>query len=202
MNECNGVAMSEEITTDYCIAGAGPAGAVLASKLAASGKKLVMLEQGPRFTEADRDNMLVQSQETLNDFADYNDDVEAAATTPHTSASHGGQIVEWTAQRLFGVGGTALHFEGIMTRPREDDLQIKTLYGYGRDWPLTYSELEPWLLRAERETGVSGNDDNPYASRRSGPFPMPAHPFSYFDREVFKPALNVWALLDTPVHGR
>ena len=165
-------------------------GVVLACKLAASGKKLVFLEQGPRFTEEDRDRMLFQSQETLNDFADYNDDVEAAAITPHTSASHGDQVVEWAAQRLFGVGGTALHFEGLMFRPREDDLQVKTLYGYGRDWPLTYAKLEPWLLRAERETGVSGKEDNPYTSRRSGPFPMPAHPFSYFDREIFKPALK------------
>jgi choline dehydrogenase-like flavoprotein len=37
---------------------------------------------------------------------------------------------------------------------------------------------------------VAGNDDNPYASARSGPFPMPAHEFSYFDREIFGPALK------------
>lgn len=182
--------MSEEIKADYCIAGAGPAGVVLASKLAASGKMIVVLEQGPRFTEEDRDNILLQSQEMLNDFADYNDNVKPGVVTPHTSSTHGDQVVEWTAQRLFGVGGTALHFDGHMIRPREEDLKVKTLYGYGRDWPLTYAELEPWLLRAERETGVSGNEDNPYASRRSGPFPMPAHAFSYFDREIFKPALK------------
>jgi choline dehydrogenase-like flavoprotein len=50
--------------------------------------------------------------------------------------------------------------------------------------------LEPWLLEAEQETGVSANEDNPYASARSGPFPMPAHPFSYFDREIFSSALK------------
>ncbi len=182
--------MSEEINTDYCIAGSGIAGVMLATKLAASGKRLVLLEQGPRFTERDRSAMLFQSRETLNDFADYNDDVAAAVTTPHSSAAQEGQVVEWTALRLFGVGGTALHFEGIMIRPREDDLQVKTLYGYGRDWPITYTELEPWLLRAEHEVGVSCNDDNPYASDRSGPFPMPAHPFSYFDREIFGSALQ------------
>ncbi len=46
--------MTEQINTDYLVAGSGPAGAVLASKLSASGKKIVLLEQGPRFTEADR----------------------------------------------------------------------------------------------------------------------------------------------------
>ncbi len=182
--------MTEAIDTDYFIAGAGIAGAVLASKLAASGREVVLLEQGPRFTEADRSNMLLQAKETLNDFADYNDDIVTAAVTPSTSAPAGDHVVEWNAVRLFGVGGTALHFEAIMVRPREDDLQVKTLYGYGRDWPITYAELEPWLLGGEHEVGVAGNEDNPYASPRSGPFPMPAHPFSYFDREIFGPALQ------------
>lgn len=182
--------MTEEIKTDYCIAGGGIAGIVLASKLAKSGKKVLLLEQGPRFTERDRASMLSQSKEKLNDYASYNESVEPASITSHTSASPDGHVVEWAAQRLFGLGGTALHFQGFMIRPREDDLKVKTLYGYGRDWPIEYSELEPWLLRAEIETGVSGNADNPYASPRSGPFPMPAHPFSYFDREIFKPALK------------
>ena len=59
-----------------------------------------------------------------------------------------------------------------------------------RDCPIRYDELEPWLLRAEQEVGVSGSDDNPYASPRSGPFPMAGHAFSYFDREAFGPALT------------
>ena len=31
-------------------------------------------------------------------------------------------------------------------QPREEDLRVRSLYGYGRDWPITYSELAPWLL--------------------------------------------------------
>lgn len=182
--------MAREIKTDYCIAGCGIAGAILASKLAATGKRIVVLEQGPRFSEGDRAKMIARARETLNDFADYNDDASPGTVTPHTSAKQEGQVAEWAAQRLFGVGGTALHFEGFMIRPRGEDLKVRTLFGYGRDWPISYEELEPWLLRAEQETGVSGNDDNPYASSRSGPFPMPAHSFSYFDREMFLPALS------------
>lgn len=184
------VAMAAVIKTDFFIAGAGIAGVLLASKLAVSGKKVVILDQGPRFTEEDRQNFLLRSRETVNDFADYNDQVEPAVVTRNTSASPGHQVVEWNALRLFGIGGTALHYEGIMVRPREDDLRVKTLYGYGRDWPIGYPELEPWLLRAEKEIGVAGGEDNPYASHRSGPFPMPAHPFSYFDREILGPALK------------
>jgi len=182
--------MSEEIKADYCIVGGGIAGAVLAAKLAASGKKILILEQGPTFTEADRLSMLRESVKTLNDYADYNDNTPSDSITPQTSATDGDQVVEWSAQRLFGVGGTALHFEGLMGRPLEEDMQVSTLYCYSRDWPIAYSELEPWLLRAENEIGIACNIDNPYASPRSGPFPMPGHDFSYFDREIFAPALK------------
>ncbi len=182
--------MVEEIKTDYCIVGGGIAGVLLASKLIASGKKILIIDQGPQFSEEDRANMLLKSKEDLNDFADYNDNVHPSVVTPHSSASPEGQVVEWTNYRLFGIGGTALHFEGIMMRPTIEDMSVRTLYGFGRDWPITYSELEPWLLKAEYEIGVSGNDDNPYASSRSKSFPMPGHAFSYFDSEIFAPALK------------
>ena len=62
--------MSEEIKADYCIIGGGIAGILLASKLVASGKKILILDQGPRFSEEDRANMLSKSQEDINDFAE------------------------------------------------------------------------------------------------------------------------------------
>ena len=183
-------AMSEEITADYFIAGCGIAGAVLATKLARSGKKIVISEQGPRFSETDRAGMLLRARETLNDYADYNDDTDPKAVTPHTSASSGVQTVDWSALRLFGVGGTALHFEGIMSRPFVPDVEVKTRFGYGRDWPIPYAELDATLLLAEHEVGVAGDFHNPYATPRSGAYPMPAHEFSYYDREIFAPALE------------
>ncbi len=181
--------MTQEVRTDYCIAGAGPAGAVLAAKLAATGKQVLILDQGPSYSEADRSAILRRGVDTLNDYADYNDDASAGTVTPYSSAEPEGQVADWAAQRLFGVGGTALHFEGIMVRPLAEDLRVRSLFGFGRDWPIDYEELEPWLAVAEREVGVAGKDDNPYASPRSGPFPMPGHAFSFFDREIFGPAL-------------
>jgi choline dehydrogenase-like flavoprotein len=182
--------MDKEIRTDYFIAGVGIAGILLASRLAASGKRVLLVDQGPRFSEADRAGMMRRRHETLNDFADYNDGVDADLVSPHTSAKESAATAPWDYQRLYGVGGTALHFDGIMIRPRAEDFQVKNLYGYGRDWPITYAELEPWLQQAEEETGVAGTNDNPYASPRSGPYPMPAHPFSYFDREICALALQ------------
>ncbi len=122
-----GITLTQVIRADYCIAGAGPAGSVLATKLAATGRHVVLLDQGPSYSEADRSAALRRGVETLNDYADYNDDASAATVTPHSSAEPGGQVVDWMAQRLFGIGGTALHFEGIMGRPHADDLRVRSL---------------------------------------------------------------------------
>jgi len=183
--------MSEEIRTDYFIAGAGIAGILLANRLAATGKRVLLTDQGTRFSEAARLGIIRRIHRTLNDFADYNDETDPAMITPQTSAEESSDTAPWSYQRVYGVGGTALHFDGIMIRPLAEDLETRSLYDYGRDWPLSYAELEPWLLRAEIEIGVAGGDDNPYAAPRSGPYPMPAHPFSYFDRNICGPALQI-----------
>lgn len=41
------------------------------------------------------------------------------------------------------------------------------------DWPFSYADLEPFYVEAERLCGVAGTDDNPFASWRSAPYPMP-----------------------------
>jgi len=69
--------MIKEIKTDYCILGGGIAGILVASKLVSSGKKILIVDQGPRFSEEDRANFLIKSKKDINDFADYNDDVDA-----------------------------------------------------------------------------------------------------------------------------
>jgi 2-polyprenyl-6-methoxyphenol hydroxylase-like FAD-dependent oxidoreductase len=115
--------MIEEIQTDSCVAGGGIAGVLLAHRLAASGKRIVPLAQGSRFSEEDRIDLLNGSKAMLNDIADYNDDLSAAVTTPHSSASSKGQVTEWIAQRLFGVGGRRVSIIG----PRLDAMPCSPL---------------------------------------------------------------------------
>jgi gluconate 2-dehydrogenase alpha chain len=99
------------------------------------------------------------------------------------------------------VGGTTVHADMKYPRFNEVDFRIASaLREAGRtfdgasfiDWPLTYDELEPFYAEAETITGVSGIDSgpgsDPFASRRSGPYPMPPIPEMYVGRLLSKAA--------------
>lgn len=179
--------MGTTLKTEYCIVGAGPAGAVLASELAAAGKEVLVLEQGQGYGPEARAQILAERNRRLLgelgvDFDDrWSKDFDNAPVDSRGTST-------WDYGSVAGVGGASLHWSASTPRPLAEDMQVRTRHGYGRDWPISYAELEPWLLRAEHELGVAADDDNPYASPRSGPFPMKAHPFSYFEREIFAPA--------------
>lgn len=61
---------------------------------------------------------------------------------------------------------------------------MKSSYGVGLDWPISYAELEPYYLRAEHEIGVCGDDTVDLGSPRSGPYPLPPMPLTYLDRMI------------------
>ena len=93
------------------------------------------------------------------------------------------------------VGGTTVHADMKYPRFNEVDFRIASaLQQAGRtfngtsfiDWPLTYDEIEPFYTEAEIITGVSGiasgPGPDPFASRRSGDYPMPPIPEMYVGR--------------------
>lgn len=92
------------------------------------------------------------------------------------------------------VGGSTWSWRGNVPRFIPSDFKLRTLYGIGEDWPITYDDLEPWYVRAEEELGVSGDHaewDGLLGAKRSKPFPMPEIAFSYADR-----------LIRDKIHGR
>jgi len=199
--------MAETLKTDVLVVGAGPAGSVIAARLAAAGRRVLLIEQGPRHGDALRRELLDRRRQRLGP-DDFSDHVPADFKNPTVAPA---SPRPWYYLSASGVGGATLHWGGHTPRPTAEDLRFRTLFGRGRDWPISYDELEPWLLEAERELGVSANDDNPYASPRSGPFPMPAHAPSYFEQSVLAPGLGRlgWtahtrpnAVASTPYRGR
>jgi glucose dehydrogenase len=76
----------------------------------------------------------------------------------------------YPAEYIRVVGGTTWHWAAHMWRLLPNDFRIKTLYGVGKDWPVTYDELEPYYQEGEERTGVSGAPNT--GSPRTKPFPM------------------------------
>jgi choline dehydrogenase-like flavoprotein len=75
-----------------------------------------------------------------------------------------------------GFGGNSKCWMGGATRMMPGDFQLRTRYGVGSDWPLSYGDLEPHYCTAEQVMLVSGPSDSPMP--RSIPFPLPPHRFS------------------------
>lgn len=54
------------------------------------------------------------------------------------------------------------------------DFHVQTTYGVGRDWPITYEDLEPFYQQVEEVMSVAGpSTDTPFP--RSAPYPQPPH---------------------------
>jgi choline dehydrogenase-like flavoprotein len=79
-----------------------------------------------------------------------------------------------------GFGGNSKCWLGGTMRMMPGDFQLKSRYGVGLDWPMTYDEIEEHYCTVEQVMLVSGPPDSPMP--RSKPFPLPPHRFS--DPEV------------------
>ncbi|WP_435349418.1 GMC family oxidoreductase [Haloarchaeobius sp. HRN-SO-5] len=162
---------------DVCIVGAGPAGALVAHRLASAGHDVVVLEAGPRFDDADR----LERMERHVRPAHGPQDVWDMGGPRDAYASAGEEHYPLNASRVKGVGGTTLHWQGMVFRLHEADFERRSRHGVEADWPIGYADLEPYYAAAERELGVAGADDNPFAPPRDEPFPMPGFRPSYSD---------------------
>lgn len=85
-----------------------------------------------------------------------------------------------------GFGGSSNCWTGNTPRLLPEDFRLRSLYGVGADWPVSYDELEPYYCDAEEIMAIAGpSDDSP--APRSRPYPQPPHRFSDVDK-LFKEA--------------
>ncbi|MFB6164668.1 MAG: GMC family oxidoreductase [Haloarculaceae archaeon] len=172
-----------EADADVCVVGAGPAGALIAHRLAAAGYAVVVVDAGPRF---DRDERVERMERALRpgygplSVWDMGGERDAYATG-------GERDYPLNAARVKGVGGSTLHWQGMVMRNHEADFRRRTRDGVADDWPISYVDLRPYYAEAERALGVAGAADNPFAPPRDRPHPMPAFAPSYSD-SLFAPA--------------
>lgn len=172
-----------DYSADVAIIGSGVAGSIIATQLAKSGIKVIVLEAGIRFTRQEAlarqqaawkvDNSVPYPRTQLAPLpipGDVNDDY-VLNTGP----------VTYIPNYLRGIGGSTWHWQSVAFRQAPDDMEMNTRYGLGIDWPISYNELEPFFSKAEIELGVSGNSDHDLGSPRSGPYPMESVVASYAD---------------------
>lgn len=106
--------------------------------------------------------------------AQKNSDIDHL-TTVHIPHGH----KPWNFTLAFG-GGTNCWW-GNAPRMHPSDFQLRTRYGVGWDWPISYEELEPYYAEAESIMGISGDPRMAAMFPRSTPFPQPPHRGSALD---------------------
>lgn len=157
--------------TDVAVVGSGFAGLLVARELLRAGRDVTLVERGGLKPHASQ--LASGTQELDEPTTSHNH--EADPVTPH----------EW--QYCYGVGGSSLRWAGVAPRLLPSDFQLQTRYAVGRDWPIGYSELEPYYREAERVLGVAAGANPLFSEGKLGS--LPPHPLSPLDR-MLEPLLD------------
>lgn len=170
----------EEFDADVIVIGAGTIGGLAAHDLARNGKSVIMLEAGPRvprwkILETFRTNANVYTNGGNRNIPYPNEPWAPTSYTPGYIENTG--PVEYIPGMLRLVGGTTWHWGGACWRNLPNDFKLKSTYGVGRDWPISYEDLEPYYYRAEVEMGVSGDDNADYSGQGGQPYPPRELPY-------------------------
>jgi len=155
---------------DAIIIGSGATGGWVAKTLSEAGMRTLVLEAGPRVSDADFSehvqpydlkyrgrspeiarNRPIQAMKYATRESNYHwfvDDIRNPYTTPE------GRPFQWTRGRQ--LGGRTLTWGRLSWRLADFDFKPRSYDGYGVDWPLSYDDLAPYYDRVERYVGVSG----------------------------------------------
>ena len=146
---------------DVIIIGSGAGGGTLAYRLAPSGKRVLLLERGG-YVPREKDNWSTRAVNVLGKYNTKEQWYDSAGKPlhPHTN---------------YNVGGNTKFYGAALFRLREGDFrELRHYDGISPAWPISYDELEPYYLEAERLYQVHGERGvDPTEPRSSGPYPFP-----------------------------
>ncbi len=166
---------------DAVIIGSGAGGGAVAWRLASAGKRVLVLEKGPWFTEADyfKDEIACCRRSTYTPNLREEQHVieeRAGRGWSGTPTSKSG----WDFWNGNVVGGSSNFMSGFFHRLKPVDFRLRSEFGPIKganvvDWPIDYADLEPYYTLVESLVGVSGRVvPHPFLEPRSTPdFPYP-----------------------------
>ena len=146
---------------DVLVVGSGPGGATTAARLAETGKRVLVLERGD-YLRRERDNW---SSEAVFGRAKY-----TARETFYDRHDR-----PFRPELHYYVGGNSKVYGAALFRLMRSDFdEVLHPNGIAPAWPLSYDDMEPYYVRAERLFWVHGrHGEDPYAGPSSAPYPFP-----------------------------
>ena len=144
---------------DVIVIGTGAGGGTLAHTLAASGKRILLLERG---------NFLPRETENWDSKSVF---LDGKYISPDTWYDADGKAFQ--PQVHYFVGGATKLYGAALYRLRPQDFgEIKHADGISPAWPLSYDDFEPWYTKAEWLYQVHGNHgDDPTEGHWSKQYP-------------------------------
>jgi choline dehydrogenase-like flavoprotein len=168
--------LRSEREADLCILGGGIAGMLLAERALAGGRRILLIERGTAMSWKER-----MKQGSHDDPLPFN---LARQKFPHEPPPSGPRS-QWDDQYVFwpvyNLGGCTNHFFGNVPRMHPSHFNRDAFGGANRRWPISYADLEPYYLQAEKRLGVSGNSTRPPFEGRFD-YPLPPHRLCPSDR--------------------
>lgn len=138
------------LAADLVIVGAGPAGLTIAAHCAGTGRRVLVLESGNEFEDADH--------AALNEVESIGQPVTEAQILGRTEL-HGTQAGFWFHEvqpygvRCRGLGGSTLAWAGKSAPFDALDFQHRP-WVPDSGWPVGHREIEPYVLRAMEELNL------------------------------------------------
>ncbi len=147
---------------DYIIIGTGAGGGTLVNTVAASGKRILLLERG-HFLQREMDNW--DPGEVF---------IEGKYISPDTWFDSDGKPFQ--PQVHYFVGGATKLYGAALYRFRPQDFgDLQHVDGVSPAWPVGYDDFEPYYTKAEWLYQVHGNHgDDPTEGAWSKQYPWPA----------------------------
>ncbi|MEJ2617963.1 MAG: NAD(P)-binding protein [Ignavibacteriaceae bacterium] len=138
-------------TYDVCIIGSGPAGTVLAKSLVENDLRTIVLESGTNIFGWMTNNK-------IRKMADF--EFSGNTEYPHENT------------RAVLLGGTSNFWTGRCERLHPSDFDKHPYTPPENPWPITYNELDPYYLKAEKTLRVRCAERSKFTPPRTEPFPL------------------------------